>query len=43
MENLLKQPTFREDSFRTGSQIQGHFDVESVRYARLFVKAGCDR
>ena len=41
--NLLKQPKFSRsssDSLRTESQIQGHFDVETVRLAKLFVKAG---
>ena len=42
-ENLLKQPKFPKsssDRLRTESQIQRHFDVETVRFAKLFVKAG---
>ena len=42
--NLLKQPTFSRsssDSLRTESQIQRHFDVETVRFAKVFINAGC--
>ena len=28
------------DNFRTGTQIQRDFDTETVRFAKLFVKAG---
>ena len=41
--NLLKQPKFSRsssDSLRTESQKQRHFDVETVRLAKLFVKLG---
>ena len=41
--NVFNQPTFSRSSsysLRTESQIQCHFDVETVRFAKLFVKAG---
>ena len=41
--NLLKQPKFlrsSSDSLRRESQIQRHVDVETVRLAKLFDKAG---
>ena len=41
--NRLKQPTFREAAHTvliTKSQIQRHFDVGTIRFAKLFVKAG---
>ena len=37
------RPTFlrsSSDSLRTESQIQRHFDVETDRFAKLFIKAG---